>query len=407
MKDEQHNGQQVNGHRIDPHGESTEPRRRSIVRALVQDFSPVWVTWSMNLGILAILMHILPYQFNGLRTISAVLFVAALVVFILCITLISLRFILYGKAAWNEITSDVNELCFMACFPISWMTVTSLTVLIVSNASWGGHPFTIVGYVMYWISVFAVLFLGVGIYVILTIKQLTEARTLTLSIILPAVATSTAALEGGVLALYAKDISADLAVPVIIVSFMLVGIGFFVAILISALFLQRILATSWYDGIKRPTLMILLGPTGQSAAALLVLSDASTLHFPQYERGTALQPSVAAALHGACLLFALMLFGLGVFWTLWGVYAIIDAVVRREAKWTPAWYSTVFPTGTMNTALVLFSEQFDSPAFRVLATGLLILLTINLLLNAFYTIRGIARRQILILKDDPRQKKEG
>jgi tellurite resistance protein TehA-like permease len=361
----------------------------------------------MNLGILSTLMHTLPYQFSGLRTIAAVLYVADLVVFILCCTFMSLRFIVHGKTAWNEITNDVNELCFMACFPISFMTLTGGTALIVSTSNWGGYAFTVVSYVMWWIVVVWCMVFGVGIYVILTLKNLTESRNLTLAIILPAVATSTAAVEGGIVSVYGNGITARMAVPAIIVGFMLVGVGFLLGMTILALFLNRILANSWFDGIKRPTLMMLLGPTCQSTAALLILSMAASMHFPEYNKGTFLHETTATALHGACVLLALMILGLGIFWGLWGVYGIMDAVVRGDAKWTPAWYSSLFPTGTLNTALTLFAEEFDSPAFRVLSAGLLILLTMNAIVNAAYTIRAIAKRQILIVREDTRKKKEG
>lgn len=325
--------------------QSPSSARRSALSALIQDFSPVWVTWSMNIGILSILIHTLPYQFRGQRIISTVLYVADLIIFILCSTLMSLRFLKHRKAAWNEITSDVNELCFMSCFPIAWMTLTILTSAIVSNAYWGGHAFTLVAYVMWWVAVAWVMFFALGIYILLALKPLTEARELSLAIILPAVATSTAAVEGGLLSVYSKDISARLAVPVIILSFMLVGIGFFVALAIFALFLQRLLVNGWFDPIKRPTLCILLGPAGQSAAALLALGTASTTHFADYGKGTFLRQEAASTLNGACVLFALMMFGLGVFWGLFAVYAILDAVLRGQTKWTPAWYSTIFPTG--------------------------------------------------------------
>ena len=82
---------QENGH---SEAKQEQPRIRSAFRALIQDFSAIWVTWSMNLGILSSLMHTLPYQFSGLRTIAAVLYVADLVVFILCVVCISLRFII-------------------------------------------------------------------------------------------------------------------------------------------------------------------------------------------------------------------------------------------------------------------------------------------------------------------------
>ena len=100
--------------------------------------------------------------------------------------------------------------------------------------------------------------LAIVIYAILTKQSLTTVKTLSLSIILPAVATATVAAEGGLICVYSKEMSARLAVPVIIVSFLLLGVGVFLGLSISALFLQRILVTGWFDGIKRPTLVLLV-----------------------------------------------------------------------------------------------------------------------------------------------------
>lgn len=238
--------------------EASAPPLRPPLRALIQDFSPVWFTWCMNTGILSALTHTLPYQFSGLNIISTILFVIDLVLFILFTTIISLRFILYGRTAWIEISADVNELCFMATLPISWMTLTTLTSVIVSNAHWGGYAFTLVAYVMWWIGVAWTMLLFVVIYTILSQKALTDATSLTLSIVLPAVATATVAAEGGLICIYSARMAARLAVPVIIVSFMLVGVGIFMATLIYGLFLQRILTNGWFDGVRRPTLILLV-----------------------------------------------------------------------------------------------------------------------------------------------------
>ena len=327
----------------------------------------------MNTGILSTLMHTLPYQFPGLPIISTILYITDLTLFVLFSITFSLRFILYRRQAWTEISSDVNELCFTATLPISWMTLTTLTALIVSNGSWGGHAFTLVAHVMWWIGVAWTLLFAIVTYALLTQKALTNAKTLSLAIILPAVATSTVAAEGGLLCIYSFDISARLAVPVIIVSFMLVGVGIFIGTLIYALFLERMLVSTpgWFDGVKRPTLILLLGPMGQSSTALMALGAASKMHFGAYAKGTFLTASSAEALGAACMLLSLLMFGLGVFWMIYGVYGIVDAVLRKQTKWTPAWYSTIFPAGKLiSTTLVLEESVLIGNKGRCVALSL-------------------------------------
>jgi hypothetical protein len=60
----------------------------------------------------------------------------------------------------------------------------------------------------------------------------------------------------------------------------------------------------------------------------------------------------------------------------------------------------------MCSALTLFSEEMDSPTFRVLTTGLLIILVLNVIVNFGFTVRAIAKREVLIVKEDPRLKKK-
>ena len=60
----------------------------------------------------------------------------------------------------------------------------------------------------------------------------------------------------------------------------------------------------------------------------------------------------------------------------------------------------------MCSALTLFSEQMDSPTFRVLSTILLIVLVLNVIVNLGFTVRAIAKREVMIVRDDPRSKKK-
>ena len=61
----------------------------------------------------------------------------------------------------------------------------------------------------------------------------------------------------------------------------------------------------------------------------------------------------------------------------------------------------------MNSALTLFSVALDSPTFRVLSTALLVVLVVNRHCQLWASQSGrVAKREVLILKDDPRLKKK-
>ena len=173
----------------------------------------------MNSGALSQLIHQCPYRFNGIDVIANIFFVLNLVLYIIFSCLFTLRFIWFRGDAYREIISNMAELTFTSCWSIAFMTLTSGVSLIVSNAWWGGYPFSIVAYVMFWfVQAWNALFL---LWAFITLIRNHEAsdRRIPFSIIIPAVSVATAAISGAIVATYSKDLSAGLAVPVMIVSF--------------------------------------------------------------------------------------------------------------------------------------------------------------------------------------------
>jgi hypothetical protein len=68
----------------------------------------------------------------------------------------------------------------------------------------------------------------------------------------------TAATIGGTIANQAYNISARLAVPMIIMSFFLIGYGTLVALMVYALYLHKLLEKGWPNPEKVPGLILLV-----------------------------------------------------------------------------------------------------------------------------------------------------
>lgn len=152
----------------------------------------------MNSGVLALLLHRLPYQLTGLVVISTVFYILDLFLFVFFSTLFVIRFVVHGADAYAEIIRSQADLMLCACGPIAFMTLTSLTSLICSNSRWGGFAFTLVAYVMWWfVALWSVAFLF-WIFIILFQKHSSATGRLPTTIIIPAVSVSTAAVTGGV-----------------------------------------------------------------------------------------------------------------------------------------------------------------------------------------------------------------
>jgi len=362
----------------------------------------------MNAGVLGLLTHQCPYQFPGLRIISNIFYVFDLFLFAIFSALFILRFAIFRLDAYHEIISSQADLPLCGCWPIAFLTLTSLTPLICSNAHWGGHAFTILGYVMWWIS--AAWSLVVFFWVFITLIRRHDAKDTRLPtmVIIPAVSVSTVAVTGAVVVTLSYDMSAQLAIPIIVVSFMMVGLGILLGLMLTTYLFHQLLAQGWPPPAQSASVFILVGPMGQSAAALQQLGAAARTYgnFGKYNEGTFLTAEAAVGLDAACVLISLMLTGLGIVWTLLSVWVMIERASKKELSWNPGWNAIIFPTATLVTNFNFLAIALNSPAFRVITAAMIVVLTIVFLANLVFTLIWIAQGKLLIVREDPRVKKK-
>lgn len=257
-------------------------KRKSAFQNTLENFSPNWFVIPMNTGILGILMHLLPYEFRGLFVLSTIMYLAALTFFVIICSMTIMRWILYTKAVQQKAAASIDEISYLGAAPIAFLTITSLTGLIVSNAYWGGHAWSIVAYVMWWFgmawmfitctdispslySSTLTISIGVGVCITLFRTKLIDDRSMTPSPVLAAVGVSTAANVGAQVINYSYDISPRLAVPVIIVAYLLGGLALWLSIILYAIFFHRLMASGWPEPAKRPALLILVSYSWMSS----------------------------------------------------------------------------------------------------------------------------------------------
>ena len=369
----------------------TTSRPRSRIAKNVHGFAPIWFTWCMNSGILGILTHQSPYQFRGLKVISTIFYLFDLACFVIFSGIFIMRFVVYRSEAYNALISNQTNIMFCACWPIAWMTLTTLTSLICSSASWGQHAFTMVAFVMWWIAVLWCLIILFWAFGVMFEQHKAGKERIPMGIILPAVSVSTAAITGALVVSESYGMSSRLAVPIIVVSYMLVGMGTLLGLILTTYLFHGYLSYGWPPPAQTATVFIFIGPMGQGSAALQELGRAARMFFGEYGKGTFLQIESASAIQAMSDVLALMLTGLGFIWVGFGVYAMIRQAVRRKLAWNHSWNSIIFPTGTLVTSVSLFSVGLDSPALRVIETIMLILLIIVFLVNLTFIVKRLSQ----------------
>ena len=202
---------------------------------------------------------------------------------------------------------------------------------------------------------------------------------------LPIVAILTSATIGGIV-VHFSPVTPRMAVPVIIVCYMFLGIGLFFTIVIHAHYLYHNFTRGFLDRTRQTASdVLMIGPLGQAAGGFVLLGAAAQSQFAEYQRGTFLQATAGSALAAASIMMALLLLGFSFVLAL-TVFTFLLENVRRW-KFNIGWWTLIFPVGIVPfrtrlmiavnvNALIALSTAMDSPAFRVLATALTILLVL-------------------------------
>lgn len=104
----------------------------------------------MGTGIVAILLHNLPYQFLGLHYIAIAIFILNIALFAMFVVISVLRYVLWpGK--FSQLVNHPVKSMSIGALPMGFATIVNMTAYICIPA-WGSSAETLV-WVMWWIDV--------------------------------------------------------------------------------------------------------------------------------------------------------------------------------------------------------------------------------------------------------------
>ncbi|KAE8140873.1 voltage-dependent anion channel [Aspergillus pseudotamarii] len=273
-----------------------------------------------------------------------------------------------------------------------------MTVLVLVRqwgAAWG-----IVAYVLWWINTAMAVVVVMGIPYVFVKIQSPGVKAVLPGVLLPLISALTSAAGGGVICQYGA-LGSRLQVPVIIVSFLEVGLGLTLAITLTDIFMTRLFDQSFPAMEEIYQDMILCGPFGQASFALQALGQAVLRDaFADYDRGTFLTAEAAKPIGFASELAGLLVWGYGTFWWCFAILSISHALIsrarhRQHTSFTLAAWSLVFPWGVYTNAAVELGKLMDSPAFKVWSTALLIIVLVIWIVNHYFTVKGLVTGDLL------------
>lgn len=328
------------------------------------NFSSQWFLLPQGTGIIGVILHQLDYQFNGLEIISQIVWVYGIVLLATGLFFYLLKLWMYPRRVIQVLRADIVEVSCLASISISFTPIVQMITLnLVSDwgSGWG-----MVAYVLWWINTaMAVLAVIVIPYVYMK-YQSPGIKAVTPVVLLPLIAALTSAAGGGTICRYG-ELSDQLQVPVIIVSFLEVGLGMPLAMALDDVFVARLFDKSFPTVQQIYQDMILCGPFGQGSFALQILGQVVQRGaFAGYNQGTFLTKQAGQVVGIASQFAGLLAWGYGTFWWCFAIISIVHTLAAQpggitKTRFSMGAWSLVFPW--VCTYLIpdwLFPLQSDS-----------------------------------------------
>lgn len=168
------------------------------------------------------------------------------------------------------------------------------------------------------------------------------------------------------------------------------GLGWMVAFLMYAAYIQRLMAFGLPAPNLRPGMMISVGPPAFTGLALIGLSQA----IPPNQSFFATRPYAVQDLQALALFAAIFLWVLAFWFFCITTISLIMGI--RQMNFHLVWWGLVFPNVGFNIATIKIGEQLQSEGILWVASAMTILLVAMWIFVLCTQIRAVLRKEILM-----------
>ncbi|KAJ9477224.1 putative Sulfite efflux pump SSU1 (putative) [Pseudozyma hubeiensis] len=363
--------------RIKMVGEDGKPMRRHGIKERVLHFTPSWFSVTMGTGVIATLLNLLPWPsiHSGLRYPAACFLLGDIVIFILFVCAFFARYLMYPEVVPLTIKHPQKSM-FLGTLPMGLITIISGIAQLGTNEFELGIGFALAASGLWWAATAISLATAIGVPFSMMTYQKHYFEGITAALLLPIVPPITAAATGSVLAEILMHRYPTYAFTIMVVSYLVLGIGLPLALLILVLYFQRLLLFKSPPRDVIISVFLPLGPCGQGGEACLHLGRVALHLFPTISTpassGVPQLFSVGQAFYGAGLISAMFLFGLGIWWLCIGVFTIIRELKRGKLGFNMGWWGLTFPFASLAICTARLAIELDSLTLKIVYTGFVI-----------------------------------
>ncbi|KAF5024823.1 hypothetical protein F66182_3062 [Fusarium sp. NRRL 66182] len=370
------------GNKDDTPDSQTDSQQRLSFRQRLHHFTWAWFTLPMSTGGLALLIHVQPHQFSGLRIIGTVLYSINLLIFTLCCIAIACRFLFNPRDFTKSITCNREAFLFPSFFLAiaSVITSTQRYAIPKDDASYAWATQTV-----FWVYVVVTFTLAVWQYSYLFAAQSHSLQTMTPGWLMPIFPVMLA----GTVATVILDTQTHLnPLPIIFAGLTCQGLGFCVSMMMYAHMIGRLMQSGLPNREHRTGLFMNVGPPSFTALALIGMANA----LPRTISGADNLALNVDTVRAVALLCAVFLWAL----SLWWFFIAVVAVTSSPPEFFHlGWWPLVFPNIGFTLATISIGNEFKCEGILWAASGMTILLVITFLVVFFFNMRAVFVRDIM------------
>lgn len=155
------------------------------------------------------------------------------------------------------------------------------------------------------------------------------------------------------------------------------------AILIMAMYYNRLMIHDIIPSQAAVTSFIAIGPLGQGAAAIQLLGKVALKVFERNDF-IPMAPIAGQFFYLTGILTALIMWGFAIVW----LFFAIATIVRRDVKFNISWWAFTFPLGVFTVSTTTLAQELPSRFFKVLGTIFSVVETLLWIMVACGTIKA-------------------
>jgi C4-dicarboxylate transporter/malic acid transport protein len=342
---------------------------------LVASLGPNWFASVMGTGILAIAAVLLPVRLAGLRTAALVVWVLAALMLGVLVIATGLQWARHADRARSHALNPAMAPFYGA--PAMALLTVGAGALLVGRQLIGLHAAVVADSGLWGAGTLLGLLSSFAIpYLMFTRHRLEQRETLG-SWLMPVVPPMVSAATGA--ALVAHLPAGQARLTLLLACYAMFGLSLIASLIIIALVWARLLYHGPGAAETVPTLWIVLGPLGQSITAANLLAVAAP---------HAIGRPYSGALEAMGVLYGAPVWGFAVLWL-----SLAAAITLRAARgglpFTPAWWSFIFPIGTLVTGTSELALHTHLVALTAMAVALYAVLALAWATVAGRTLRAM------------------